>query len=68
VNSSVREQSTREFPFEASAVRAARAFVTESPIADGVDCEVLALAVSELASNVILHANTPFVVTLGAAR
>lgn len=64
MNSSVREKSTREFPPDAIAVRAARRFVTESSITDGVDAEALALAVSELATNVILHANTPFVVTV----
>ncbi|MBI2704791.1 MAG: ATP-binding protein [Actinobacteria bacterium] len=64
VNSSVRGHSTREFPPEAVAVRAARAFVTESALCDGVDAEALALAVSELATNVILHANTPFIVTV----
>jgi len=64
VNSSVREHSTREFPPEPIAVRAARAFVTESPLCDGVDAKALELAVSELATNVILHANTPFVVTV----
>lgn len=61
MNSSVRE---REFPPEAVAVRATRAFVTESPLCDNVDAEALALAVSELATNVILHANTPFIVTV----
>jgi anti-sigma regulatory factor (Ser/Thr protein kinase) len=64
VNSSVREHSAREFAPEAGAVRAARAFVTESPLCDGVDPESLALAVSELATNVVLHASTPFVVTV----
>lgn len=54
--------SVRTFPPEAWAVRAAREFVTTSPNSHRVDSEVLALAVSELATNAVLHANTSFVV------
>ena len=45
---------------EATAVRDARQFVVDSPAAAGVDREELAMAVSELASNAVLHARTPF--------
>ena len=61
---SLREGSTREFPPESTAVREARTFVTESPASAGVDRDALALAVSELATNAVLHAKTPFVVTV----
>lgn len=64
VSSSVRDRSEREFAPEPAAVRTARDFVTGSPISQGVDPEALALAVSELATNVVLHASTPFVVTV----
>lgn len=56
------DRSAREFPAEPWAVRAAREFVVGSPASAGVDRDALALAVSELASNVVLHANTRFVV------
>lgn len=61
---SLRERSTREFPPESAAIRAARTFVTETPASAGVDAGALALAVSELATNAVLHAKTSFVVTV----
>lgn len=64
MNGTVHVRSSREFPPESTAVRAARAFATESPAAVGVDMEALAVGVSELATNAVLHAGTPFVVTV----
>ena len=54
--------SRREFPPESSSVRAARRFAVDAPESEGVDADALELAVSELASNAVLHARTPFVV------
>ena len=52
----------QRFDPEASSARAARAFVAAAlPDHDGLDTRV-ALAVSEVASNAILHARTPFTV------
>jgi anti-sigma regulatory factor (Ser/Thr protein kinase) len=50
----------QEYPAEAVAVRDARRFVVESPAATTVDPNDLAMAVSELVSNAVLHARTPF--------
>jgi anti-sigma regulatory factor (Ser/Thr protein kinase) len=57
-------RSSREFLPETTAVRDARQFATSSPAAAGVDLGALELAVSELASNAVLHAGTTFVVTV----
>jgi anti-sigma regulatory factor (Ser/Thr protein kinase) len=54
----------RAFPPEPLAVRSARQFAAESDAVSGVDLDLLALAVSELASNAVLHARTPFTVTV----
>ena len=54
--------SSRTFEPDSSSVRAARKFASGAPEADGVDLGKLELAVSELASNAVLHARTPFVV------
>ena len=56
------ERSSREFPPESASVRAARKFAVGTPEAQGVDAGALELAVSELASNAVLHARTPFIV------
>lgn len=56
------EGSSRSFEPDSSSVRAARKFASAAPEADGVDLGKLELAVSELASNAVLHARTPFVV------
>jgi anti-sigma regulatory factor (Ser/Thr protein kinase) len=56
--------SSREFEPDTSSVRAARQFVVGSPEVEGADTSLLELAVSELASNAVLHARTPFVVTV----
>jgi anti-sigma regulatory factor (Ser/Thr protein kinase) len=58
------ESSSREFLPESASVRAARKFAVDAPQAEGVDPGALELAVSELASNAVLHARTPFVVLL----
>jgi anti-sigma regulatory factor (Ser/Thr protein kinase) len=52
----------REFPLQATAVREARAFVLGSPHTLGCDPDDLALAVSEVVSNAVLHARTAFTV------
>lgn len=54
--------SSREFAPDSASVRAARQFAVSAPEAEGVDRGQLELAVSELASNAVLHARTPFVV------
>jgi anti-sigma regulatory factor (Ser/Thr protein kinase) len=55
-------QQRRRFDPEASSAREARSFVADAlPDLDGLDTRV-ALAVSEVASNAILHARTPFTV------
>lgn len=61
---SSRAPSVREFPADPAAVRDARDFVAASPECVGVDHVVLTLAVSELATNAVLHARTAFVVTV----
>jgi anti-sigma regulatory factor (Ser/Thr protein kinase) len=56
------QQQRRRFDPEASSAREARSFVADAlPDLDGLDTRV-ALAVSEVASNAILHARTPFTV------
>jgi anti-sigma regulatory factor (Ser/Thr protein kinase) len=55
-------QRVRQFDPEATSAREARSFVAAAlPEVDGLDSRV-ALAVSEVASNAILHARTPFTV------
>lgn len=54
--------SSQSFEPASASVRAARRFATAAPEAEGVDLATLELAVSELASNAVLHARTPFVV------
>jgi anti-anti-sigma factor len=63
-NATVGVRSSRTFPPQSSAVRAARAFAADCPAATDVDLEALTLGVSELATNAVLHAATAFVVTL----
>ena len=56
------QQQRRRFDPEARSAREARSFVADAlPDLDGLDTRV-ALAVSEVASNAILHARTPFTV------
>ena len=63
-----------DLPPEASSVRQARSFVTSRLSEWGCDavCELAALLTSELATNVVRHAHTPYAVvltrTLGGAR
>lgn len=52
----------REFTPEPAAVRAAREFVVRTLEATGCDLAKLELAASEIISNAVLHARTPFVV------
>jgi anti-sigma regulatory factor (Ser/Thr protein kinase) len=59
-----RERWSEAYPAEAIAVRDARSFVVGSPAAAGVDPADLAMAVSELATNAVLHARTPFEVSV----
>ncbi len=54
------ERWSEVYPAEPMSVREARHFVAESPAASGIDPDGLAMAVSELASNAVLHARTPF--------
>lgn len=56
--------SSQAFEPDSASVRAARRFAIAAPEADGVDLATLELAVSELASNAVLHARTPFVVVV----
>lgn len=51
-------------PPDASSASAARRFVAGSIDVDEVDAELALLLVSELASNAILHAKTPFTVVV----
>ena len=51
-----------EFACDATAVRAARLFVMDEAKPSGLDAEMVALLVSELAANAVLHARTPFTV------
>jgi anti-sigma regulatory factor (Ser/Thr protein kinase) len=51
-----------EFACDAAAVRAARLFVMDEARPEGLDAEMVALLVSELAANAVLHAGTPFTV------
>jgi anti-sigma regulatory factor (Ser/Thr protein kinase) len=60
----VRRVQRREFPPESLSVREARRFVVECDAVEGVERGALELAVSELASNAVLHAGTPFEVTV----
>jgi anti-sigma regulatory factor (Ser/Thr protein kinase) len=64
VNATTNERTSQTFPPDATAVRAARRFAVDAAGASGPDGDALELAVSELASNAVLHARTPFVVTV----
>jgi anti-sigma regulatory factor (Ser/Thr protein kinase) len=59
---------SQAFEPETASVRAARRFVLATPAAAKVDEPTLELMVSELVSNVVLHARTPFVVTIAELR
>jgi anti-sigma regulatory factor (Ser/Thr protein kinase) len=56
--------STREFPPTSLAVRAARRFVLDTLGPDRTERHVVALLVSELATNAVRHARTSFVVAV----
>jgi len=51
-------------PPDPASASAARRFVTEALKAHDIDVELISLLVSELVSNVILHAHTPLEVTI----
>src|SRR5690349_1043942 len=51
--------ASAEFDCDAAAVRAARRFVIDEARPTGLDAELVALLVSELAANAVLHARTP---------
>jgi len=53
-----------QLPPEPASAGAARRFVTEVLKARDIDVELISLLVSELVSNVILHAQTPLEVTI----
>jgi anti-sigma regulatory factor (Ser/Thr protein kinase) len=55
-----RERRSEVYPAEAMSVRQARQFAVGSAEGTGVDPAELAMAVSELASNSVLHARTSF--------
>lgn len=55
----------RQFPPEDGSVRAARAYVLEQLGLDPVRCSLLATAVAEVAANAVVHAGTPFTVSVG---
>ena len=61
-------QVTTSFSPHAASVRAARQFVSDRLEGTDVDLDLALLLTSELASNAVVHARTPFevVVTLGA--
>src|SRR5690349_5147725 len=56
--------ASAEFACDAAAVRAARRFVIDEARPTGLDAELVALLVSELAANAVLHARTPFTVAV----
>ena len=59
-----------EFAAETRSVARARAFVTGHLVDHGLDglVEDVELVVSELATNAVVHAGSPFTVTLGASE
>ena len=57
-------QSSEHFEPDASEVSAARHFAAEEARQWGVDTDVVALVVSELAANAVLHARSEFTVSL----
>jgi anti-sigma regulatory factor (Ser/Thr protein kinase) len=59
-------EARAEFPPESVAVRRARAFAVEASGLEGELGSIMALLVSEVASNAVLHAGTPF--TVGVSR
>ncbi|MDF2729865.1 MAG: hypothetical protein K0T01_1652 [Acidimicrobiia bacterium] len=59
------DQSTsKEFPDDPVSVRAARDFVRDVLELQGIPTESARLAISELATNVVQHAHTPFQVSV----
>jgi anti-sigma regulatory factor (Ser/Thr protein kinase) len=56
---------SRQFPPDVAAVGAARAFVLEQLRIDPARCSLVATALAEVATNAVVHARTPFTVTVG---
>lgn len=56
---------SRQFPPDHAAVGDARTFVVEQLRIDPARCLLLATAVGEVATNAVVHARTPFTVTVG---
>lgn len=56
--------SSPEFPPEPGAVRSARRWAADHASVEGAAGDTLALLVSELAANAVMHARAPFTVTL----
>jgi two-component sensor histidine kinase len=55
---------SRQFPPDPAAVVDARAFVLEQLHIDPARCSLLATALAEVATNAVVHAQTPFTVTV----
>ena len=58
-------EASRCFPPDHEAVRDARSFVLEQLRLDPARCSLLATALAEVATNAVVHARTPFTVTVG---
>ena len=56
--------ASAEFECDTAAIRAARRFVIDAARPAGVDAEMVAPFVSELATNAVQHARTPFTVAV----
>ena len=56
---------SRQFPPDVAAIGDARAFVIEQLSIDPARCSLLATALAEVATNAVVHARTPFTVTVG---
>jgi anti-sigma regulatory factor (Ser/Thr protein kinase) len=57
-------RASKEFEPDPAQVRGARRFVAESLVSWGLDAGDVTLLVSELATNAVLHARSPFRVTV----
>ena len=56
---------SRQFPPSHAAVSDARSFVVEQLRIDPARCVLLATALAEVATNAVVHARTPFTVSVG---
>ena len=56
--------TSRQFPPDHAAVGDARAFLLEQVRIDPARCSLLATALAEVATNAVVHARTPFTVTI----